>query len=211
MTDTDSDVAPGTMVVVVGPSGAGKDSIIGFAREKLDADSRIGFVQRVITRSADAGSEDHHAVLPQQFAEMRDCGQFAVHWDAHGLSYGIPVETREAVDRGITLIANGSRAVIAEFLKAYPQVMVIVVTAEADVLAERLPAPRREDQATIERRLARSAQAWSIACDHVVIDNSGELGRAGEEFIKIVRQTLEAPQRLDGNTSSLATENHSLS
>jgi ribose 1,5-bisphosphokinase len=176
----------GTMIAVVGPSGAGKDSLIDFARRRLADDDSIGFVRRFITRNADAGSEDHHAVTLAQFEAMRDAGKFSVHWGAHDLHYGIPVESREQLAVGRTLVVNGSRAAIPDFLTAYPKLLVVTVTADPAIIAERLTARGREDAASISKRLARSEQQWTIACRHVVIDNSGALEVAGAEFVNTV-------------------------
>jgi ribose 1,5-bisphosphokinase len=176
----------GTMIAVVGPSGAGKDSLIDFARRQLAGNDDIGFVRRFITRDPDAGSEDHHAVSVDQFETMRQAGRFAVHWGAHDLHYGIPAETCEQLAAGRTLIANGSRAAIPDFVAAYPKLLVVTVTADPAIIAERLKSRGREDDASISRRLARAEQRWTIACRHLVIDNSGALATAGGELVKVI-------------------------
>ena len=61
----------GTLILVIGPSGAGKDSIIAGAAERLRDDKRILFARRVITRPAHAGGENHLAVSAGEFAEWR--------------------------------------------------------------------------------------------------------------------------------------------
>jgi ribose 1,5-bisphosphokinase len=181
----------GTMIVVVGPSGAGKDSLIDFARHKLADAQDIDFVRRYITRPADAGSEDHRAVTVAEFEAMRDKGAFAVHWGAHDLHYGIPADTLAELGHGRTLIANGSRAALPDFLKAYPQILVVTVTADSAIIAERLKARGREDDASISKRLARSRQEWAIDCPHLTIDNSGALETAGAAFVDVVLQTVK--------------------
>jgi ribose 1,5-bisphosphokinase len=180
----------GTMIAVVGPSGAGKDSLIDFARRRLAGNDAIGFVRRFITRAADAGSEDHHAVSAEQFEEMCRAGKFAVHWGAHDLRYGIPAETRDQLAAGRTLVANGSRAAIPEFLRAYPKLLVVTVSADPAIIAERLKSRGREDEASISKRLARSQdRSWSIDCRSVEIDNSGALADAGAEFVRLILET----------------------
>ena len=45
----------GRLVYVAGPSGAGKDSVIEFARQHLPPGAKVRFAQRTITRPADTG------------------------------------------------------------------------------------------------------------------------------------------------------------
>ena len=174
------------MIVVVGPSGAGKDSLINGARHHFRDDSMVGFVRRVITRQADGETEDHRSVSPDDFAGMEQAGRFAVSWRAHGLRYGIPAETQEELASGRTLVANGSRGALPAFTKAYRRIAVIAVTARPEVIAERLRQRGRETAEEIERRLARAAQPWQPACPHVTVDNSGRLGDAQRDFIDAI-------------------------
>src|SRR5690606_17796598 len=83
----------GTFVAVVGPSGAGKDSVINFARDKLG--DEVVVVRRVVTRTADGGSEDHDSLSAEAFAAAERGGQFALSWEAHGLNYGLPITLEE--------------------------------------------------------------------------------------------------------------------
>ena len=109
------------LVLVVGPSGAGKDSLLNAAREVFRDDPRISFARRVITRPADPDGENHEPVTDAEFA-ARD---FALSWSAHGLRYGIAVEaTRNAA----VVVANISRGVIGEAARRF-HVRVIEVTA----------------------------------------------------------------------------------
>ena len=97
-------------VLVVGPSGAGKDTLLDAARGALAGDPRFRFVRRVITRPADPGGEDHEPVTEADFA-TRD---FALQWQAHGLRYGIPADIAVDLAAGLVVVANVSRAIIAE-------------------------------------------------------------------------------------------------
>ncbi|MDB5552392.1 MAG: phosphonate metabolism protein/1,5-bisphosphokinase (PRPP-forming) PhnN [Rhizobium sp.] len=185
----------GTMIVVVGPSGAGKDSLINAARDHFRNDSSVGFVRRVITRAADGETEDHRSVSPEDFASMNDDGRFVVWWQAHGLHYGIPAEALYDLAAGRTLIANGSRGALNAFTEAFPSLAVIEVTARPEVIAERLKLRGRETPDEIERRLARVTQDWQPDCKLVIVDNSGALGDAQRAFIDAIAR-LSRPKTL---------------
>jgi phosphonate metabolism protein PhnN/1,5-bisphosphokinase (PRPP-forming) len=145
------------LVLVVGPSGAGKDTLLAGARATLAGDTRIRFVRRAITRPADCDSEDHEPLTPDAFATRLRQGAFALHWQAHGLSYGIPADIADAIVAGRTVVANVSRGVISAAAARLP-VHVIEVTAAASVLAQRLRARRREGDSDIAARLSRHAE-----------------------------------------------------
>ncbi|WEZ82025.1 phosphonate metabolism protein/1,5-bisphosphokinase (PRPP-forming) PhnN [Rhizobium sp. 32-5/1] len=176
---------PGTMIVVVGPSGAGKDSVIDFALRRLGRDVSLHLVQRAITRPTDAGGEDHECVSPEAFDARLYADGFAVAWEAHGLKYGIPRDTVERIGAGQTLIANGSRAALAQFRLVFPRLVIVQIVASAEVLAQRLVARGRESEANIRLRLARQAPEI-VDKDVVVIDNSGPLEIAGTQFADLV-------------------------
>ncbi|GLR50834.1 ribose 1,5-bisphosphate phosphokinase PhnN [Shinella yambaruensis] len=182
-------VAAGTMVVVVGPSGAGKDSVMSYAARHFAGEPRLGFVRRVITRPPDAGGEAHEAVDAAGFQARAAAGAFAVSWDAHGLSYGIPRETLDQLSEGMTLVANGSRSALPAFAAAYGRLKIVQITARADILAARLAARGRESAEAIARRLDRAVPEIAAA-DTVVIDNSGALEEAGDAFVRLLASAL---------------------
>lgn len=159
------------LVAVVGPSGAGKDTLIGLARARLAGDDRFRFVQRAITRPAGAGGEAHRALDVASFEAERAAGRFALWWAAHGLLYGIPRDIEADLAARRVVVANLSRGVLAEAAARY-RLRVLMVTAPAAVLAARLAARGRESAEEIARRLAREAPA-PAGLDVVTVVNDG--------------------------------------
>ena len=159
---------------VVGPSGAGKDTLIAGA---LRARPGLRLVRRVITRPTAAGGEDFDGVTEAEFAARLARGDFALHWQAHGLSYGIP---RDQVAGPGDILFNGSRAALPLAVRAFPGLRVVVVTAPDTVLAARLAARGREGEGDIRARLARAGFALpeGIAAVTVVNDGTPEQGVA---------------------------------
>lgn len=184
----------GTFVPVVGPSGVGKDSLIAFARERLEASGRVVFVRRVVTREADGGSEDHDTMDTAAFAQAERDGAFALNWNAHGLRYGLPVSLENDLSAGRVVVANLSRAVIPALIARYPQAIVVSVVAEREVIARRLAARGRETAESIQRRLERSV-IDRLPPSTVVIDNSGALEAAGEQFVRLLEDAAGLTER----------------
>jgi phosphonate metabolism protein PhnN/1,5-bisphosphokinase (PRPP-forming) len=179
----------GTLVLVVGPSGVGKDSIIAGAAARLRDDPRVVFARRLITRSADAGGEDHIAVSPAEFAARRDAGCLMLHWNAHGLDYGLPQTLATSFGEGKCVVANVSRTVVADARARLAPVLVIAIAAAPATLAARLAARGRETAVDIAERLARSSGLSSDA--DIVIDNDGSLDDAVDRFLAALREVME--------------------
>jgi ribose 1,5-bisphosphokinase len=193
MDDTSERIGPGTLVLVVGPSGAGKDSLIAYARGRLGDRSDVAFARRIVTRPADAAVEDHDTISAEAFAARAAEGAFALHWEAHGLAYGLPRAIDAAIGAGGVVIANVSRAVIDDARRRYARVVVAKVAAPRPVLAARLALRGRESAAAIEARLARTVEGAVEGA--VEIDNAGPISVAGEAFVSLLLRSLAAAAR----------------
>lgn len=181
----------GTAVVVVGPSGAGKDSVMTFAAQHFAGNGRIVFARRVITRPADAGGEAHIGVDEDTFSRMKREKAFCVSWEAHGLSYGVPREMLDAVGQGNVVIVNGSRQALPAFAATFPRLKIVTITAHAEVRAERLAMRGRESAASITARLERQAGGANLELYTVTIDNSGPLEIAGNALVRLLNAAFD--------------------
>jgi ribose 1,5-bisphosphokinase len=169
----------------MGPSGAGKDTLLRYARIRLDG-SGVMFAHRYITRPPRSEGENHVALSPAEFALLRARGGFALDWAAHDMRYGIGVEIRTWLASGLSVVVSGSRAEWPNAVAALPGALPVLITASPGVLASRLGTRGREDRAAIEACLAR---AGAVVVDDprlVVIDNSGPLEAAGERLVEAI-------------------------
>ncbi|ANT49377.1 phosphonate metabolism protein/1,5-bisphosphokinase (PRPP-forming) PhnN [Mesorhizobium amorphae] len=180
----------GVFVAVVGPSGAGKDTVIGYAKARFADESRLEFVRRVITRPSDAASEDHDTLADAAFAEAEADGAFAIAWEAHGLRYGIPADVDWSVANGQVAVANVSRSIIPALRDRYANLAVVEITATPEILAERLAMRGRESRGEVLARLARSTSVALSGPDVTSIDNSGTREIAGERFAEVLRKAM---------------------
>ncbi|WP_426613244.1 phosphonate metabolism protein/1,5-bisphosphokinase (PRPP-forming) PhnN [Bradyrhizobium sp. McL0616] len=180
-----SAIGPGRLVLVVGPSGAGKDTLLRLAQAACVDDHEIVFPRRVVTRASSA-DEDNIAVSPDEFGRARDHGDFAVHWDAHGHSYALPIEINDDIRAGRAVVVNVSRTVIAALRGTYANVVVVAITAPPDVLAQRLAARARHSDGNIADRLSRSVDDTTAAAD-VTILNAGSADYHGRQLVRVIR------------------------
>jgi ribose 1,5-bisphosphokinase len=194
-------VLPPRLVYLMGPSGGGKDSLLAHARARLTAAPGVIFAHRYITRPADAGGENHVALARDEFVARRDAGLFALHWESHGLCYGIGLELDLWLSKGTTVVVNGSREHLPQARARYPGLLAVRVTVDAAVLERRLRARGREDEADIARRLQRAQDPTAASVGEVILDNSGPLARAGEALVTLI--TL-GPDPHDGATLQAA-------
>ncbi|GAB5445498.1 phosphonate metabolism protein/1,5-bisphosphokinase (PRPP-forming) PhnN [Gymnodinialimonas sp.] len=159
-------------IAVVGPSGAGKDSVMrGLCALRAEA----VLARRVITRPPDPESEDFDSVSEAEFAERAARGAFALHWTAHGLSYGIPNSVHDALERGHDVLANLSRSTLAEAAQVFGNVVVLHITAPTKVLLHRVLQRGREAEDAVQQRLSRQAPKIPEGLPVIEIDNSHAL------------------------------------
>ena len=178
----------GTLVLVVGPSGAGKDSVQNGARSVLAGDDRFVFARRIITRPPDDGGEDNIEVTTEAFAAAKADGAFSLSWRAHGLDYAIPQTIEDDLRARRCVVASVSRSVIESARAEYARLCVINITAPLEVLAERIARRGRENAASIRERLARADYALPTGDDVVTLENTGTVEEAVNRFVSLLRQ-----------------------
>lgn len=193
----------GCFVAVVGPSGAGKDTVLNAVHALLGDDQRFVFVRRVVTRKAEG--EDHASISKPEFLRQRFHGAFCIDWPAHGLFYGLPRSVIADINAGKIVIANISRNVIRRCQNLFENVVVIEITADHDVLRDRLQQRGREQMNDIERRLKRAAMPLDVpeGITHICINNSG----AAETATDVLHKTL---QTLVMNPKDILKENRTV-
>jgi phosphonate metabolism protein PhnN/1,5-bisphosphokinase (PRPP-forming) len=178
------------LVMVVGPSGAGKDTLLNAAKAALNNDPKFVFPKRVITRPSVAELEDHESVTEAEFAVQQANGAYALSWDAHGLHYALPAALADDLKANGVVVINGSRAAIAAAKQRFPATRVILIEASPEVRAKRLAGRGRETEAEIADRLTREVP--DTPADAIRIDNSGPLEVGVASFVAALRSIARA-------------------
>ena len=130
----------GRVFAVVGPSGAGKDTLLAGA---IAASPTLHWARRTVTRPEGAGGEPFEGVTAAEFEFLSTSGVFALEWPAHGLRYGLRLVEFAGLATGNDVLFNGSRAALAQALALFPNLVVLRISAPSKVLAERLAARAR--------------------------------------------------------------------
>ncbi|HFK7188463.1 TPA: ribose 1,5-bisphosphokinase [Serratia odorifera] len=163
------------LIYLMGPSGAGKDSLL----ERLRADPHGAplVAHRYITRPAAAGCENHIALSEVEFLRRRANGLFALDWQAHQTHYALGIEVDLWLLQGIDVVVNGSRAHLPQAQQRYgTQLLPVCLQVDPAILRQRLQQRGREDAQQIEQRLRRAAayqHALPPGCHR--LDNNGDL------------------------------------
>ncbi|HEY5226558.1 MAG TPA: phosphonate metabolism protein/1,5-bisphosphokinase (PRPP-forming) PhnN [Methylovirgula sp.] len=184
------DKRPGRLVYVMGPSGAGKDTLLAYARARVDP-QRVVFAHRYITRPADPAAENHVVLSPAEFAAREAAGFFALAWESHGFMYGLGTEIDLWRDCGLVVVVSGARGAWAAASQRYPDVMGVIIEAPADVRARRLTSRGRENAEAIRTRLKREIIVPASDASVHRLDNSGPVALAGDALVGLL-QACEA-------------------
>lgn len=164
------------VIYVMGPSGVGKDSLLNWLRahvRALPSPPALRFARRTITRAAGISNEDHESLAVDAFLQLEQSGAFALHWQAHGLHYGV----RQAEMQGPGwVMVNGSRAYAAQARTRLPGLTVLHVSAPDALVGQRLAARQRETPDQVQARLHRAkAQSVDMEPGDLHIVNAGSL------------------------------------
>ena len=177
-------IGPGRLILVVGPSGAGKDTIIAGIKTVCKGNPMVVFPRRVVTRPT-SSAEEHDSLDEPAFDQAANAGNFAFWWQAHGLKYGIPRSVEDDIRAGRTVVCNVSRAVVAGVRARFSSVFVVMVTAPPNILAARLAGRSRGTDGQLDLRIRRNDFFTDFEPD-LTINNTG----APEDAVRLFLEAI---------------------
>jgi len=178
---------PSKLFYIIGSSGAGKDSIMSYARKKLISGDKVLFAHRYITRPATDPTENHICLSPEEFKIRLDADLFSLNWESHGLFYGVGKEINLWLEKGFNVIVNGSREYLSNAKEKYPNLNPILIEVDPEILRDRLKKRGRESSEEIENRLIRNQNLRPNSIPCTSLWNNGTLEESGNAFFDLIR------------------------
>jgi guanylate kinase len=187
------DVLPpraGLLVVLSGPSGAGKDAVLHDLRQSSFPITRVVTVTTRPPRPNEVPGKDYHFVTPEEFDRLRDAGKLLEWAEVYGTPYGTPIDdVRAALDRGETVLLKIDVQGAAQVKRKVPDAVFIYLgPGSFDELVRRLRGRGTETEAGFARRVeqARDELRQLPTYDYLVVNRDGELGCAVEQVKAII-------------------------
>ena len=182
---------PGILVLVVGNSGSGKDSIISEVVKRFPSKLKeIHLTRRYITRSA-SETENNIATTPETFKEMSLNNKFALEWHIYELDYGVPVDIDDWLQKGHPVIVNVSRTIVKKARSIYRNILVVFVKAPFEITLKRVRKRARESGKLLQERIQRAKDNQTFPDADFIVDNSGELESAIDRFLSYLIRAVK--------------------
>jgi len=186
----------GTLFLIVGNSGSGKDSIIsGVVKEYPSNLKQIYAPKRYITRPP-SESEKNISITPKEFRELEEKGGFALSWHIYELDYGIPKNIEKCLKKGHPVIVNVSRTVIEVARKKYKNTKVIFVEVPFEITLKRIKDRKRETEKLLKKRIERARQNQKLPTADFTVDNSGELDDAISQLLEYIKKPMKQNEKI---------------
>jgi len=188
----DTSVEGAMLVIISGPSGVGKDTIIQALRER-PRDPDYHYVVTCTTRARRPGEIDgvsYQFLTPEAFHSLRERGGLLEANEVHGNWYGTPrAQVREALAAGHDVILKIDVQGAQQVKERVPNaLLVFVVPPSLEALFGRLRARATEtaDQLELRQRNAAIELARQEDYDYVVTNEDGQVERTAARIDEII-------------------------
>ena len=178
------------LIVLSGPSGAGKDAVLSRMKELGYPLNYITTVTTRPQRPTERGNIDYHFVSKDKFQEMISHNELLEWANVYGNWYGVPKEpVKQALDRGKDTIVKVDIQGTATIKKIAPQAVFIFLTPPSiEEIITRLELRRTESAFDLALRIKTAEEEIKQLplFDYVVINKRDEIDRAVEDIKAII-------------------------
>ena len=179
------------LVVISGPSGVGKDSVIKAMKER---DLPFYFVVTATTRAKredEVHGVDYFFVTTEDFVSMIDDEELLEYATVYEDYKGVPrAQVRQALESGKDVIMRVDVQGAATIREISPQACLIFLTAQNDAeLVERLKLRKTETPRSLNKRIATAREELQRMheFDYVVLNRDSHLDEAVDTILAIIR------------------------
>jgi guanylate kinase len=179
------------MIVISGPSGVGKDSVIQGLKE---LDTRLHFVVTATTREPrpdEVNGIDYFFLSKDEFAEMIEQDKLLEYAVVYNDFKGIPKEqVRLALESGQDVVMRIDVQGAATLREIYPDVLLIFLTVQdEEELKNRLIQRQHDKPEEIKLRIATARQELKRIreFDYMVVNREDRLDETVETILAIIR------------------------
>jgi len=186
------------LVVVSGPSGVGKSTIVD--RLLAHFPNLVASISATTRppRGAERDGADYFFVSPEEFARRRDAGELLEWAEVHGNLYGTPAafvakKLAEGTNVILEIDVQGGMSVKGRYPDA---VLIFLVPPDSDTLKSRLRGRGTDDEGTVRRRLenAKREMEHFERYDYLVVND--DAGRCVDDCLAIIRAESLSRERL---------------
>lgn len=178
------------LFLVIGNSGAGKDTVIRAVLEKYPPNKKtLKVPKRVVTRKISL-TEDFESVDIDTFLKLKEEDELILEWESYDHYYGIRREINEWMRSGHPVMVNVSRNIIELARKRFPRVKVIFIRVPLDITADRIIERGRESYEEVLDRVVRAQNLQDFQNADLIVDNVGKIEETSQKILDFIVNTL---------------------